>query len=101
MTYKAIRCSSVVPADHEQRTNDCLSMLWYHGADLDNPSVSLNMAFNNPVQTFKKGSLSPKDDTDLVVCYPQVNRIISPDTYHQNIDCYIFKGMELTESKSR
>ena len=93
MTYKAIRCSSVFPTDREQRTIDCLGLLWNRRTHLDpiSPSASLNIAFNNPAYTFKKSTVSLKDDANSVVCSPRVNRMISLDTYHQNFDYYILK----------
>ena len=80
---------------------DRMGLLWHHGVNMGrltkNEFVAATSA--NAAKIFniypRKGSVSPGADADLVVWDPELERTISKETHHQNVDFNIFEGMRV------
>ena len=80
---------------------DRMGLLWHHGVNMGrltkNEFVAATSA--NAAKIFniypRKGSVSPGADADLVVWDPELERTISKETHHQNVDFNIFEGMKV------
>ncbi len=78
---------------------DRMGVLWHHGVNTGRLTVSEFVAITstNAAKIFniypRKGMISVGADADIVVWDPEMERTISKDTHHQNIDFNIFEGM--------
>jgi dihydropyrimidinase len=78
---------------------DRMGILWHHGVNTGRLTVSEFVAItsSNAAKIFniypRKGMIAAGSDADIVIWDPEMERTISKDTHHQNIDFNIFEGM--------
>eukprot|EP00049_Salpingoeca_infusionum_P003301 m.65316 g.65316 ORF g.65316 m.65316 type:complete len:771 (-) comp12051_c0_seq4:2674-4986(-) len=83
---------------------DRMGVLWHHGVNKGKISRSKYVAVTstNTAKIFnvypQKGAILPGSDADIVIWDPELKRVISKDTHHQNIDFNIYEGMEIKGS---
>jgi dihydropyrimidinase len=85
---------------------DRLSVLWDKGVNSGKLTMNefVSVTSTNAAKIFniypQKGAIDVGSDADLIVWDPNLKRIISKETHHQNIDFNIFEGMQVTGNVS-